>query len=67
MPAFPDPRAPPPVCTAEIVSLAELNRARTRRVLAQDADGPVERHPWAYAFPRPLVGLGAPIGAHGKP
>ena len=68
MPAFPDPSASPPLDhTAEIVSLAELNRARTRRVLTLDADAPAERHPWAYAFPRPAIGSSLSIGVRGKP
>ena len=68
MPAFPDPRAPPPLDhTAQIVSLTELHRARTRRVLAQEAGAPVEPHPWAYAFPRPAIGSSLSIGVRGKP
>ena len=67
MPAFPDPRAPPFEPTAQIISLGELNRARTRRVLARDVDAPDEAHPWAYAFPRPLAGARASIGVSGKP
>lgn len=40
--------------TAEIVSFAELNRARSRRVLDQAQDeGRTEERPWAYCFPRP--------------
>ena len=47
----PQPTAPPR--TAEIVSFAELNRARSHRALdlAED-DSSVEAHPWAYCFPR---------------
>jgi hypothetical protein len=42
--------------TAQIISLAELNRARSRRALnlAPD-DGLAEAHPWAYCFPRPVA------------
>lgn len=41
---------------AVIVSLAELNRARSLRVLDRwDDDAPTETHPWAYGFPRRLV------------
>jgi hypothetical protein len=42
--------------TAEIISFAELSRARARRALdrADDrGDPPAEAHPWAYCFPRP--------------
>jgi hypothetical protein len=47
----PQPTAPPR--TAEIVSFAELNRARSHRALDRASDhGPVEAHPWAYCFPR---------------
>lgn len=47
----PQPNAPPR--TAEIVSFAELNRARSHRALDLASDhGPVEAHPWAYCFPR---------------
>lgn len=38
---------------AEVVSFAELNRARSRRVLERDDPRPAEPHPWAYGFPRP--------------
>jgi hypothetical protein len=46
----PQPNAPPR--TAQIVSLVELNRARSHRALDRGDDGPVETHPWAYCFPR---------------
>jgi hypothetical protein len=46
----PQPTAPPH--SAQIVSLAELNRARSHRALDRGDDGPVEAHPWAYCFPR---------------
>ena len=45
--------------TAEIISFAELNRARSRRALDQAddrGDPPAEAHPWAYCFPRPVAG-----------
>jgi len=50
----PQPIAPPR--TAEIFSLADLNRARSHRVLDRGDDGPVEPYPWAYCFPRSVVG-----------
>ena len=47
------PQASPPERSAEIVSFAELNRARSHRALDRASnDGPVEAHPWAYCFPR---------------
>jgi hypothetical protein len=41
--------------SAEIISVAELNRARSHRALDRGEDGPVEIHPWAYCFPRPAT------------
>jgi hypothetical protein len=49
----PQPTAPPR--SAEIIPLAELNRARSHRTLDRGGDGPFEAHPWAYCFPR-IVG-----------
>jgi hypothetical protein len=47
------PQPPAPPRTAEIVSFAELNRARSHRALDLAADDvSVEAHPWAYCFPR---------------
>lgn len=44
---------PPPERTAQIVSFAELNRARSHRALdLARREDPVEAHPWAYCFPR---------------
>lgn len=54
MHALPRPLAPPPEHSAEVVSFAELNRARSLRVLARADDAPQEQHPWAYSFPRPV-------------
>ena len=56
MHALPRPRPAPLTRSAEIVPFEELNRARTLRALARDAGPPGEPHPWAYAFPRPLLG-----------
>ncbi|SFK58652.1 hypothetical protein [Caulobacter sp. UNC279MFTsu5.1] len=56
MHALPRPRPAPLARSAEIVPFEELNRARTLRALARDAGPPGEPHPWAYAFPRPLLG-----------
>jgi hypothetical protein len=51
-----NPQASPPQRSAEIVSFAELNRARSHRALDRAADhGPVEAHPWAYCFPRTVA------------
>jgi hypothetical protein len=50
----PHPTAPPR--TAEIISLAEVNRARSHRALDRGDDGPFEAHPWAYCFPRSIGG-----------
>lgn len=40
---------------AQIISFAELNRARSMRVLARDQGPPREVHPWCYAFPRSSI------------
>lgn len=42
--------------TARVVSLVELNRARSHRTLdlARD-ERRAEAHPWAYGFPRPTA------------
>ncbi|CAN5303481.1 hypothetical protein BH10PSE3_BH10PSE3_38700 [soil metagenome] len=40
---------------AQIISVVELNRARSLRVLARDPGAPGEVHPWCYAFPRPSM------------
>jgi hypothetical protein len=42
--------------SAQIVSFVEFNRERSIRVLARDPGAPDEIHPWAYVFPRPLMG-----------
>jgi hypothetical protein len=41
--------------SAEVVPFADLNRARSHRVLDRDEGAPVEAHPWAYGFPRPVA------------
>jgi hypothetical protein len=46
------PQTTAPPRSAEIIPLAELNRARSHRALDRGDDGPVEAHPWAYCFPR---------------
>ena len=50
------PRIEPVGRSAQIISLVELNRARSLRVLARDPGPPADPHPWAYAFPRPAIG-----------
>ena len=55
MQALSNPRAEPVERSAQIISFAELNRARSRRVLARELDVPGEPHPWAYAFPRSSI------------
>ena len=40
---------------AQVISFAELNRARSLRVLAIDPGPPVDPIPWAYVFPRPSI------------
>lgn len=53
MHALSQPNASPPQQSAEIVSFAELNRARSHRALDRAPDDVrVEAHPWAYCFPR---------------
>ncbi len=52
MQALVNPRRDAVGRSAQIISFAELNRARSRRVLAQDPGPPGEVHPWCYAFPR---------------
>jgi hypothetical protein len=47
------PLAPDP--DTVLVTFADLNRARSHRVLDRDEGAPVEAHPWAYGFPRPLA------------
>ena len=49
-----------PDSDAVLVSFADLNRARSHRVLDRDRGAPSEAHPWAYGFPRP-----GPIGKRG--
>lgn len=55
MHVLPQPQASPPERSAEIVSFADLNRARSHRVLDRGEDDPVEAHPWAYCFPRTTI------------
>ena len=55
------PRRSPlePDHAAQIVSFAELNLARSRRVLDRSGDRgdpPADAYPWAYCFPRPTMG-----------
>jgi hypothetical protein len=53
MHALSQPQDSPPPRSAEIVSFADLNRARSHRALDRASDdGPVQAHPWAYCFPR---------------
>lgn len=60
MPALPDSRAEPVERSAQIIPFAELNRARSLRALAGwPAAPPMEPHPWAYVFPRPVNGESA--------
>ncbi|MFZ0267116.1 hypothetical protein [Caulobacter sp.] len=56
MHALPNPSPDPTARSAEIVPFEELNRARTRRALSRDTGPPGEPHPWAYVFPRPMLG-----------
>jgi len=56
MHALSRPRTTTPPRTAEIVSFAELTRARSHRALDRASDdGPAEAHPWAYCFPRTVT------------
>jgi len=58
MHALSRPQPTAPTRTAEIVSLAELNRARSHRTLDRASDDcPAEAHPWAYCFPRTAIPL----------
>lgn len=56
MQALRNPRREPIERSAQIIPFAEMNRARSMRVLAQDPGAPTETHPWAYVFPRRSVG-----------
>jgi hypothetical protein len=49
------PKTATPPSSAEIISLSELNRARSHRALDRGDDGPADTHPWAYCFPRSAI------------
>lgn len=55
MQALLHPRREPVGRPAQIISFAELNRARSLRVLAADPGPPADPTPWAYVFPRPAI------------
>jgi hypothetical protein len=56
MQALRNPRPERVERSAQIIPFAEMNRARSMRVLAREPGAPTEAHPWAYMFPRPAAG-----------